>query len=233
MNVQAQALKAEQLRKMHSAAKMLVLPNAWDVASARIVEELGFPAIATTSAGIAATLGYPDGQRISRDEMLGVVARIAKAVHLPVTADVEAGYGMTVEDLTQTVKAVVAAGAVGINLEDVTGSDESRVIQGIVTGVGFLGAGVIVRSEKGHHVQGLTTAACVWVTACLGAACAVAQWQIVVVGVVLVFIILALGGRFEKAIDRRWPGRPAQPAAQSPENAHLPSAEETDPSTHR
>ena len=125
MNVQAQALKAEQLRKLHSGPKMLVLPNAWDVASARIVEDLGFPAIATTSAGIAATLGYPDGQKISRDEMLGVVARIAKAVHPPVTADVEAGYGVTVDDMTQTVKAVVAAGAVGINLEDVTGSDES------------------------------------------------------------------------------------------------------------
>jgi 2-methylisocitrate lyase-like PEP mutase family enzyme len=128
MNVQAQALKAEQLRKLHSGPKMLVLPNAWDVASARIVEELGFPAIATTSAGIAATLGYPDGQKISRDEMLGVVARIAKVVHLPVTADVEAGYGVTVEDMTHTVKAVVAAGAVGINLEDVTSSDESSQV---------------------------------------------------------------------------------------------------------
>ena len=61
MNVQAQALKAEQLRKLHRGPRMLVLPNAWDVISARIVEELGFPAIATTSAGIAATLGYPDG----------------------------------------------------------------------------------------------------------------------------------------------------------------------------
>ena len=77
--------------------------------------------------------------------------------------------------------------------------DESRVIQGIVTGVGLLGAGVIVRSEKGHHVQGLTTAACVWMTACLGAACAVAQWQIAV-SVVLVFIILGLGGRFERRL---------------------------------
>jgi 2-methylisocitrate lyase-like PEP mutase family enzyme len=128
MNVQAQALKAEQLRKLHSGPKMLVLPNAWDVASARIVEDLGFPAIATTSAGIAATLGYPDGQKISRDEMLGVVARIAKAVHPPVTADVEAGYGVTVDDMTQTVKAVLAAGAVGINLEDVTSSDESSQV---------------------------------------------------------------------------------------------------------
>jgi 2-methylisocitrate lyase-like PEP mutase family enzyme len=128
MNVQAQALKAEQLRHLHSGPKMLVLPNAWDVASARILEDLGFPAIATTSAGIAATLGYPDGQKISRDEMLGVVARIAKAVHLPVTADVEAGYGVTVNDMTQTVKAVVVAGAVGINLEDVTGRHESSQV---------------------------------------------------------------------------------------------------------
>jgi 2-methylisocitrate lyase-like PEP mutase family enzyme len=128
MNVQAQALKAEKLRKLHSGPKMLLLPNAWDVASARIVEDLGFPAIATTSAGIAATLGYPDGEKISRDEMLRVVARITKAAHLPVTADIEAGYGVTVEDMTQTVKAVVAAGAVGINLEDVTGSDESSQV---------------------------------------------------------------------------------------------------------
>src|ERR1700723_1849358 len=89
-----------------------------------------------------------------------------------------------------------------LSIHAVTGADASRVIQGIVTGVGFLGGGVIIRSEKGHHVQGLTTAACVWVTACLGAACAITQWQIVVVGVVLVFIILALGGRFEKAIDQ-------------------------------
>jgi hypothetical protein len=70
-----------------------------------------------------------------------------------------------------------------LSIHAATGTEESRVIQGIVTGVGFLGAGVIVRSEKGHRVHGLTTAACVWVTACVGAACAIAQWQIVVIGV--------------------------------------------------
>ena len=105
-----------------------------------------------------------------------------------------------------------------------TGTDTSRVIQGIVTGVGFLGAGVIVRSEKGHHVQGLTTAACVWVTACMGAACAIAQWQIVMTAVVLVFVILALGGRFEKSIDRRWPWRPTEVADQSADTTHSPNA---------
>jgi 2-methylisocitrate lyase-like PEP mutase family enzyme len=129
MNIQAQARKAEQLRKLHGGPGILVLPNVWDVASARIIEELGFPAIATTSAGIAASLGYPDGQKISRDEMLSMVARIAGAVRVPVTADLEAGYGLTIEDMITTVKAMVAAGAVGMNLEDVTGSDESSQVE--------------------------------------------------------------------------------------------------------
>lgn len=95
-----------------------MLPNAWDVASARIFEEAGFPAIGTSSAGVAFALGYPDGQKISRDEMLGVVRRIAEAVEVPVTADVEAGYGSAPEDVAETAKAVIAAGAVGMNLED-------------------------------------------------------------------------------------------------------------------
>jgi len=129
MNIQAQARKADQLRKLHGGPRILVFPNAWDVASARIVEELGFPAIATTSAGIAAVLGYPDGQKISRDEMLDMVARIAGAVRVPVTADLEAGYGVTIEDMTETVKAMVAAGAAGMNLEDVTGNDESSQVE--------------------------------------------------------------------------------------------------------
>jgi putative Mg2+ transporter-C (MgtC) family protein len=68
----------------------------------------------------------------------------------------------------------------------------------VLTGVGFLGAGVIIRSEKGHHVRGLTTAACVWVTACIGAACAIAQWQIVVMDIVLVLVILVVGDPFER-----------------------------------
>ncbi len=99
MDVRVQADKAEQFRKLHRGPRILVLPNAWDVASARILEELGYPAIATTSAGIAFSLGYPDGQRVSREQMLEVVARIARAVRVPVTADMEAGYGTTVQDM--------------------------------------------------------------------------------------------------------------------------------------
>lgn len=128
MDTQAQGRKAELLRKLHGGPRMLVLPNAWDVASARVLEELGYPAIATTSAGVAFSLGYPDGQRVSRDEMLEVVARIARAVRVPVTADMEAGYGTTTKDMAETAKAIVAAGAVGLNLEDVTGDSESSQV---------------------------------------------------------------------------------------------------------
>ena len=128
MDITAQARKAEILRKLHGGPPVLVLPNAWDVASACVLEELGYPAIATTSAGVAFTLGYPDGQRVSRDEMLDVVARIARAVRVPVTADMEAGYGTTLADMAETAKALVAAGAVGLNLEDVIGETESSQV---------------------------------------------------------------------------------------------------------
>lgn len=97
-----------------------MLANVWDVASARLVERAGLKAIATSSAAIANSLGYPDGERISRAEMLGVVRRIASEVELPVTADLEAGYGDRPEDMAETAKAMIEAGAVGLNLEDGT-----------------------------------------------------------------------------------------------------------------
>jgi len=129
MIVKAQAQKAEALRKLHYGPKLLALPNAWDVVSARIIEELGYPAIATSSAAMAFSLGYPDGQRISRDEMLAAVARIARAVRIPVTADCESGYGKTPEEIADFTKALVASGAVGLNFEDITGDDESTHVE--------------------------------------------------------------------------------------------------------
>jgi len=128
MNTAAQGRKAEELRKLHGGPRTLVLPNAWDAASARVLEELGYPAIATTSAGVAFALGYPDGQRISRDEMLDIVERIARAVRVPVTADMESGYGTTPAEMADTAKAIIRAGAVGLNLEDVTGDTESSQV---------------------------------------------------------------------------------------------------------
>jgi 2-methylisocitrate lyase-like PEP mutase family enzyme len=129
MDRQTQARKAEILRTLHSGGKILVLPNAWDVASARVLEDLGYPAIATTSAGVAFALGYPDGQRISREEMLDVVARIARSVKVPVTADMESGYGKTPKEIEETAKAIVEAGAVGLNFEDVTGDTEDTHVE--------------------------------------------------------------------------------------------------------
>src|SRR3982074_1327716 len=82
-----QKKKAEAFRAMHSSGEVLLLPNVWDVVSARVIEDAGLPAVATTSAGIAFSLGYPDGEKISREEMLAAVARIARAVKAPVTAD--------------------------------------------------------------------------------------------------------------------------------------------------
>jgi 2-methylisocitrate lyase-like PEP mutase family enzyme len=128
MNQTVQAKKAALLKKLHHGPNILILANVWDAISARIVEEIGYPAVATTSAGVAATLGYPDGQRVSREEMLEAVARVARAVEVPVTADMEAGYGTSPEEMADTALAVIEAGAVGLNLEDITGDDESSQV---------------------------------------------------------------------------------------------------------
>jgi 2-methylisocitrate lyase-like PEP mutase family enzyme len=125
MEIKVQGEMAEKLRKLHYGPRILALPNAWDVVSARILEEVGHPAIATSSAAMAFSLGYPDGQRISRREMLDAVAKITRAVRVPVTADLESGYGKTPEEIADFTKAMVASGAVGLNFEDVTGDDES------------------------------------------------------------------------------------------------------------
>jgi len=110
--------KAEVLRALHKSPPMLVLPNAWDSASARLIEFEGFPAIATTSAGVAAALGYPDGGVVPPNEMIEAIARIVRSVKVPVTADIEHAYAAAPDAVADVVLRVIAAGAVGINLED-------------------------------------------------------------------------------------------------------------------
>lgn len=112
-----QRARAAALRTLQ-ADGVLVLPNAWDAASAALIAAGGARAIATTSAGVSWSLGRPDGQNLTRAEMVDAVARIAAAVDLPVSADVEGGYGPGEDDVVQTVAGVIGAGAVGINLED-------------------------------------------------------------------------------------------------------------------
>ncbi|WEB44872.1 isocitrate lyase/phosphoenolpyruvate mutase family protein [Streptomyces yunnanensis] len=115
-----QAERARLFRSLHTPARPLALANAWDVASARVIEAAGAPAIATTSAGVAWALGSPDGDALARDRALDLIARIAAAVAVPVTADIEGGYGQDAAGVAETVTGVLEAGAVGVNIEDGT-----------------------------------------------------------------------------------------------------------------
>lgn len=110
--------KARLFRAMHSTNGILVLPNAYDVASACVLAGAGAKAVATTSGGCAFSLGYPDGEKITRDEMCAVVKRMANAITVPLTADMEAGYGSSPAAVADTVRATLMAGAVGLNIED-------------------------------------------------------------------------------------------------------------------
>ncbi|MCC6921086.1 MAG: isocitrate lyase/phosphoenolpyruvate mutase family protein [Alphaproteobacteria bacterium] len=104
--------------KLHDRSALLRLPNAWDAASARIIVHAGAKAVATTSSGVANVLGYPDGNKLPRDMAVDAVARIAAAVDVPVSADIEEGFGDTPEAVAETVARIADAGAVGINIED-------------------------------------------------------------------------------------------------------------------
>ena len=110
--------RAEAFRQMHLGTDVVVLPNAWDHASAALMVAAGFPAIATTSAGIAFAQGYPDGERLGRARMLEVIGRIVAQSTVPVSADLEAGYGSTPEDVAATVAGAIEVGLVGCNIED-------------------------------------------------------------------------------------------------------------------
>lgn len=115
---------AAAFRRLHQreSGSILVLPNAWDAMSARVIEDAGARAIATTSAGVAWALGRTDGEGLTRDQMINAIERITRVVRVPVTADVERGYGDgTPADAAETVRRVIGAGAVGINLEDAPG----------------------------------------------------------------------------------------------------------------
>lgn len=118
MNRQTQIEQAHAFRRMHDRRNVLLLPNCWDAGSARLFAQRGFAAIATTSAGVAWSLGHADGERAPLAEVLAAIARITRAAGVPVTADIETGYGDAPPDVAATVQSVIAAGAVGVNLED-------------------------------------------------------------------------------------------------------------------
>lgn len=110
--------RVERFRELHDRRDVLVLPNAWDVPSARVFEDEGFPAVATSSAGMLVSLGYPDGEEIPVKVFVSAVGRIARVLSVPLSADVVGGFGASPEEVARSVRAVVKAGAVGVNIED-------------------------------------------------------------------------------------------------------------------
>jgi 2-methylisocitrate lyase-like PEP mutase family enzyme len=137
--------RCDTLRSLHAPGSPLVLANAWDAASARAVEAAGFPVVATTSGGVAASLGYEDHERAPGEKMLAAAARIAAAVNVPVSVDAEAGYGMQPSVLVARLKAM---GAAGCNLEDtdhatghlrdpVEQADRLRAVRGAASDQGY------------------------------------------------------------------------------------------------
>ncbi|MGA8757618.1 MAG: isocitrate lyase/phosphoenolpyruvate mutase family protein [Stellaceae bacterium] len=120
MDTREQAQRAELFRNMHQGPSLLLLPNAWDALGARIFAAAGFSAIATTSGGVSWAIGYADGEAAPWEEVVEATRRIVRAVHLPVTADIEAGFGDTPEAVGKSVREIIGVGAVGVNLEDGT-----------------------------------------------------------------------------------------------------------------
>ncbi|GJM61564.1 isocitrate lyase/phosphoenolpyruvate mutase family protein [Persicobacter diffluens] len=110
--------KALYFQSLHQQQAPLILPNAWHAGSAVIFQKAGFQAIGTTSAGMAYTLGYPDGEKIQLEDILSLTEQIQKRISLPLSVDMEMGYGKCPESIAQNIKKVIEAGAVGINIED-------------------------------------------------------------------------------------------------------------------
>lgn len=118
-----QKKKAEKFLSLHKSDEMLLLPNIWDPIGARILEAKGFPAVATASAAISASLGYKDGEKIKFSSHLEIIKRIAASVEVPVTADIESGYAKDISTLKENINLLLEAGVIGINLEDNTGKE--------------------------------------------------------------------------------------------------------------
>jgi Phosphoenolpyruvate phosphomutase len=156
--------QAGRLRLLHQPGQPLVLPNVWDAASARIIQEAGYAAVATASAAIAAMLGYPDHQRAPHAQMLAAAGRVAQAVHLPVTVDAEAGDGLPANEL---VERLVRIGAAGLNLEDtghatgqlVEAAEQVASIAAVRAAASNAGMGLAISARTDPFVRGETPTA--------------------------------------------------------------------------
>lgn len=118
MDITKQLYLAKQFQEIHHRNKMFILPNAWDIGSAVIYEKFNFPAVGTTSAGLAYSLGYSDGEKIDFEHIVQIVNQITQRISIPVSVDIELGYADTIDGIVENVTKIIEAGAVGINIED-------------------------------------------------------------------------------------------------------------------
>jgi len=151
------ATPAATFRRLHEAGNLLVLVNAWDAGTAILIEAAGAPAIATTSAGVAWSHGYPDGDALPTDLLLGTVAAILRVVAVPVTVDIEAGYADDPAAVGALAARLAEAGAVGINLEDGTAPPDllCRKIEHVKQAVAWLGLDLFVNARTDVYLRAL------------------------------------------------------------------------------
>jgi 2-methylisocitrate lyase-like PEP mutase family enzyme len=146
---------AKQFRDLHSSSELLILPNAWDAGSARLFEDAGAKAIATTSAGVGWALGYPDGNVLPPDKLAGLVETIRHAIRVPLSVDVEAGYTDDPKKVPANLKPIIEAGAVGINIEDGEGAPEllARKIEQVRKAADSVGVDLFINARTDVYLN--------------------------------------------------------------------------------
>ena len=149
--------QATTFKQLHAGPQILVLPNAWDAASAALMEDAGAQAVATSSAAVAWAHGYADGDLLPVPTLLAAIGEIARVLKVPLTADIEGGYSDDLEALSETVRGVIAAGAVGINLEDGVRDPalQARKIEAVRKAADQAGAGLFVNARTDVYLRGL------------------------------------------------------------------------------
>src|SRR5712671_1590406 len=151
----------EIFRALHQGPALLVLPNAWDAVTARLIESLGAKAIATTSAGLAWSRGYPDGNALPDDQLIAATRDIVRVIRVPLTVDIEGGYSDDPRAVARLVARVLASGAVGINIEDGAGSPElmCKKIAAIRENVGHSGVDLFINAPTDVCLRGIALGA--------------------------------------------------------------------------
>src|SRR5882724_11064016 len=152
-------MSIQVFRRLHEGPGLLVLPNAWDAGSARLIESVGAKAIATTSAGLAWAHGFPDGNVLPNDQLLAAIGDIARVIRAPLTVDIEAGYSDAAHAVAQLVARIAAVGVAGINIEDGAGSPDllCKKIAAIRESIGHLGVDLFINTRTDVYLRGIAS----------------------------------------------------------------------------